>query len=209
MDRLEFALPSYRPDTANYRPVFTASQLDGVKKQFGFEGVEVYDADELTEGRMKGAFGHVVMFPIVIESASWTVKTGTNSFETKTTDEIIIAIAMLDPSRTKNMEMTDVEGRDGSVKEYGSHGDYLFSIKGLLIGKDGKFPEEEMKSLALLENAPVSVPVACDFLMWLGVTEMVIRRVGWIPMEGVENAQAFEMDCVSDTEVLLKLKSEL
>lgn len=211
---VEFPL-QIRPATPQLQPLFAPIQAEQLKKAFGFENVQVYEEEEV---KMKGMLGHYIMMPLKLGPVSWNEQLAPGESRTRTAEEMYLPIAMVEISRTKNMEMTAVEGRDGTVKEYGSHGDYMVNIKSILIGEidedgtvaeTGKYPTIEKAKLIDLEAAKVEIPVAGFAFENLGIEYLVIRSIRWVPMEGVENAQAFELDCVSDNPGSYKLRGGL
>lgn len=185
-------------------PAFSAENIGLLKKTFAFENVEVYTEEEVEQ---VGALGHAVLMPWQFEQFSYkeTDSTGTRTIGMAS---LLLPIVMVEISRKKNMEMTDVEGRDGSVKEYGSHGDFVMNVKGIFLG-DGAYPKKERDGLAAFEAAKVAVPVANKLLNDLYVFDVVIDDLRWVPLEGVQHAQAFEFTAYSDSPVALKLQGEV
>lgn len=199
---------------------FSKQTKTALKKTFKFENVEVYEDGEAV---VKGAMGHPVLMPLVFETAYWIIPGRINingrivaDDKNDSTDKMFFPIAIIDVSRSKNVDMTPVEGRDGTIKEYGSHGDYMVSIKGLLMKMndnvpvlDAAYPVEERNSLLKIEQAKAAVPVANELLNSLGINKLVIKEIKWVPMEGVENMQAFELSCVSDEPEEYKLDNNV
>lgn len=195
----------FEPDTnGKMRPVFSPEAKQQVKKVLGFENVETYEDD--TEGREKGALGHPIMMPLVFDECNWEIQKSSGT-ERGRTDEMLLPVCMVTCSREKNMEETMMEGADGAVKELGGYRDYEVSIAGLLISTDALYPEKEVKQLIKIEEAKAKIGVTADLLIWLKVNHIVVRSIKWIPMEGVENAQAFELNCVQDRDYALTKKA--
>ncbi|MEI8137589.1 MAG: DUF6046 domain-containing protein, partial [Bacteroidota bacterium] len=57
-----------------------------------------------------------------------------------TGNTIVIDTALFNVTQTKNIITTSIQGRNGTVKEYISLGDYNVTIKGVLTGTNGLYP---------------------------------------------------------------------
>lgn len=199
MVSLFFPLASIVTMPKGAAPSFTPEQAKELGAAFGFNVLGYEDADVQVR-----SMGNPVVNPVLLESATWTQKEG-DTFRTYVSEEILIVIAMIDAQRAKYVEMTPMEGYDGTVKEYSAHGDYDVTIKGLLVSDNGQYPASLKAQLKSVEEAKVAVPVSCEYLNDLGILNLVILNLKWVPTAGSENSQAFEMQCVSDKDVQLKL----
>ena len=194
-------------DTINavaQRPLFTPELQNALKSTFNFQNVEVYEEEEVQE---RGPLGHYVYVPWKFDKFNYK-DTNSDGSRRIYLSELYIPLVMIEVQRAKNMEMTPVEGRDGTVKEYGSHGDHVITVKGILLG-DGAYPKADRDVLKAFEDVKVAVPVSCPILNDLLIFDVVIQSLRWVPMEGVQHAQAFEMTCVEDNPVRLKLQGEV
>lgn len=166
-----------------------------LQKSINYENVKVYEEDE--DAVVMGSLGHPVFMPLKLEKTSYEVRSG-NGRRTIEISEMFLPVAIIEADRTKNAEMTPVEGMDGTVKEYGSHGDWLVTVRGMVFNDADTYPEKELKHLLQYEGCPVSVEVACDLFSYIGVKKLFIRKVRLVPTPEFEEIQAFEMDCVQD-----------
>ena len=57
-------------------------------------------------------------------------------------DTLIITI-----NQSKNIVKTPIEGRNGTIKEFISDGDYQITITGALVGADGQYPINQVNEL--------------------------------------------------------------
>lgn len=105
---------------------------------------------------------------------------------------------LIDVSMQKNIVITSVQGRSGTIKELVSNGDYVVRIRGLLVGKGNTYPKEQLQNLVELVNLPVSFPVQNDFMTWLGVYRLVVQSFDFPSLEGFANVQPFVLNCLSD-----------
>jgi len=117
-----------------------------------------------------------------------------------TIPQIDFEIVLIDVSQSKNIVSTPISGRNGTVKEYISDGDYMINIKGVLVGKGvNVVPEQDMVSLINFCKAPKAIDVVCDRFISLGIASMVIKEYNFGQIEGQKNVVPFELICLSDT----------
>ena len=55
----------------------------------------------------------------------------------------------------------------------------------------------------------VAINVTNDLLDYIGVKKLIIKRINWRSMQGYENLQAFELECISDEDVELVIENGL
>lgn len=122
---------------------------------------------------------------------------------------IVLNDPIVEVSRDKIILTTEVQGRDGTVKEYISQGDYAVTIKGILASNplDGRvsrrYPEAEVLALKKVVEVPEALPVAGRLFRILGIRNLVIKGVSWPALPGFTNLQAFELRCLSDDPIEL------
>lgn len=122
---------------------------------------------------------------------------------------IVLNDPLVEVSRDKLIVTTDVQGRDGSIKEYISNGDYAVTIKGILASDpmDGRvsrrYPEAQVLALKKVVEVPEALPVAGRLFRLLGIQNLVIKGVSWPSLPGFTNLQAFELRCLSDDPIEL------
>jgi len=125
--------------------------------------------------------------------------------------EVILDEPIVEVSREKLIITTDIAGRDGSVKEYISNGDYAVTIKGILASdpKDGqyarRYPTREVQRLKALINVPEALPVTGRLFQLLGIRNLVIKGESWPCLPGFTNLQAYELRCLSDEPIELSV----
>lgn len=113
---------------------------------------------------------------------------------------IVLETVLLEVNQPKNIVKTQMAGRNGTVKEFISDGDYEIALTGMIVGKYAHQPldfsvQQELRSVL---SAPVALPIACNFLDLFQVNSVVITdyRIG--QMEGIRNAMSVTINCVSD-----------
>lgn len=115
---------------------------------------------------------------------------------------------LIDVTMSKNIVTTAIQGRNGTVKEYISDGDFQINIKGVIVGygQDVK-PLDLKKQLIEFCKAPVEFGVASNFLSDFDIHSMVIKDYSFPQVEGQRNVVPFELTCLSDSPIELKSQS--
>lgn len=117
---------------------------------------------------------------------------------------IIVDTVLFSVSQSKNIVTTPIQGRDGTVKEYISMGDYDISIEGKIVSQNNDFPEDDVNELIQILNAPVAIKIISEFLAFFGIHESVVENYDFPQMEGFRNEQSFSISLLSDTPVELQ-----
>tara|TARA_R110002126_G_scaffold89252_1_gene213376 strand:- start:2617 stop:3246 length:630 start_codon:yes stop_codon:yes gene_type:complete len=116
-----------------------------------------------------------------------------------------IDTVLVDVTVVKNVVKTNIQGVNGSVKEYISQGDYEIKLRGALVSENGlKYPELEVKQLREYMEVQSAVGIASRFLNDVfNVHNIVIESATFPQAEGTENVQLFEINAISDEPVEL------
>lgn len=112
-------------------------------------------------------------------------------------------------STKKKIKETELTGskRRGTVKELVSSGDWQITIRGVAVNFDSKdfYPEDIVKSLNELNNREEALEVKCALTSLLGIYRLVIVNFRLLEMVGVQHAQAYEFQCISDEDFILEI----
>jgi hypothetical protein len=136
---------------------------------------------------------------------------------------------VMEMTRTKNIVKTQLVGRNGSVKEFISLGDWEFTFRGFLINEEAaELPHEQTMALLqvcaknqqlkffseqvrrifeyrnVIPNQRTSVLEEGDRPDFI-----VVEDVRLLPMDGADNVQPFEIRAVSDSPIELELLLDL
>jgi hypothetical protein len=115
-----------------------------------------------------------------------------------------IQTVLFEVDQQRNIVTTTVQGRNGTVKEYISDGDYAVSLRGLLVDPDPyTYPAQQMQGLMDRLRLPQSLVAVSGFLQLFQIYNLVITGYRFFQIEGFQNVQAFELQCISDTPVEL------
>lgn len=126
--------------------------------------------------------------------------TGGNGNAINTNEDLVLPIALISITPEKFIVRTNVQGRkSGSVKEYVGRGDYLVSIKGVLVGENpNKRPEAELKKFLQFCNYETELEVVSAMLQDNKIYNLVIESFPHEMREGMRNVIDFTLNCYSD-----------
>lgn len=131
-------------------------------------------------------------------------------------DGIRIDTVLFEVSIDKNIVRTPINGRDGTVKQYISLGDYAISCQGIIIGESDAVnsgfdvnetnlvPEEDIRKLNEIMRVPQEIEIESEFLDFFDVSTVVIESATFSQREGFRDSIYFSLGMLSDTPVELK-----
>ena len=117
--------------------------------------------------------------------------------------DIVLETVLFNVAQQKNIVITPVQGRNTTVKEFISNGDYAITIKGLITGANGVFPMAAMQDFIQMQNAPIAIDVSSWFLQLFDIYNIVITYCDFIEVEGMYSTQQFEIQAYSDQPIEL------
>lgn len=100
---------------------------------------------------------------------------------------------------------TEIQGRNGSVKEYIGADDSKITINLVITGKNGVYPREEVKRLKDWLDAPVAKGIVAWWLDNLGISDIVIESYSMPQVQGGYSYQMVSINAISDLPVELKI----
>jgi hypothetical protein len=100
--------------------------------------------------------------------------------------EIYIPCVTINATRKNTIIRTAVAEREGTVKEQFSTGDWVFNLKGVLIGEDGAFPQEDIEILVELSKNKQPLELKCGYtdLFFPGESKVVIESIEFPETQG-------------------------
>lgn len=113
-------------------------------------------------------------------------------------DDFKIDDVLLQVSQSKKIVTTEIQGRDGTVKEYIGLDDFQVQITGRLNGKYGVNPKEDAKQLKEILDAGQPLAITNWWLQNLGITDIVIQSYNFDQTEGEYSTQYFSINAISD-----------
>jgi len=145
-----------------------------------------------------GDFNLPVFAPLIFEPL---IKNGLNLPPLRI-DAVTVSL-----NRSKNIVKESVEGKDISIKEHISNGDFSISIDGMIAGEGAEYPKSKLFLLKQFLNAPYSLKVTHAILNRFGIYELVIDSYSIPSIDGVKNIQKFSASATSDETVELIIKN--
>jgi len=146
--------------------------------------------------------GTPVMQDITFGSVTYTDFTTGKQITTKATNFINI---LLNVTQAKKIICTEIQGRDGTVKEYIGLDDFEITINGFIVGTNGHNPTDEVIALKNMLIARVTIPVVCTYLNNLGIFNVVIKEFTLDQDAGGYCRQSFTISALSDADVVLQI----
>lgn len=126
---------------------------------------------------------------------------------------LIIPAAILEVSQSKNIITTSMQGRNGTVKEFVSDGDFAITLTGVIIGRneDGEvkdignvYPFDDVQKLVTICKVPAPISVISTFLgAVFGINEVVITDYNIPQREASRDMQPFQISMLSDVPIEL------
>lgn len=115
-------------------------------------------------------------------------------------DVIELSDALVDVSLPRNIVKTQVNGLNGTVKEFVSNGDYEITIRGFLIGSNPyKAPEKEIRKFRkYFTDKTKALSVTGKIFDLLGIDKIVVENWTLPQLPTYINIRPFELKCVSD-----------
>jgi hypothetical protein len=127
---------------------------------------------------------------------------------------LVLDDCIMTVTQEKNIVETKLQGRNGTVKEYVSDGDYLIDVQASIGGyfveqKDieDEYPLAEFKALMDLLKKQKTIEVASDWLLLFDIKSIVIKSYGFA-QETHSNVQSFSMQMLSDEPYEIKLMQD-
>jgi hypothetical protein len=126
------------------------------------------------------------------------------TYPTLTFDTVIMTVDF-----TARIVKTEIQGRNGTVKEYIGEDDAKVAIQGVIVGFNGHYPALEVAQLNEWRRAPVAKSVVSTFLQNLGIANLVVEECSLPQVAGGYSYQTFTIHCISDLPVELKITTNV
>lgn len=164
---------------------------------------KVNQADDRDPELYKSALGTPVVIDLTFQSVTYTDFAQGRQI---TTDEVRLQTVLCSVSRPSIIVKTQIQGRNGTVKEYISKDDYQISINGIIAGQNGQYPEAESLAVQRMCEAPVPIPVVSRFLNGMGIYNVVVEDYSMPQVAGGISRQDFSINAISDEPLELQIQ---
>ena len=119
-------------------------------------------------------------------------------------DDVELQTVLLGVSQAKKIVKTEIQGRDGTLKEYIGMDDYHITVNAIINGANGHYPAEDVQLLKQMLDAPVTIDVTCDYLLLLGIHCVVVESYSFAQEAGMYSQQKVSINCISDIPIILQ-----
>ncbi|KKN36712.1 hypothetical protein LCGC14_0771000 [marine sediment metagenome] len=127
---------------------------------------------------------------------------------------LIIPAVIIEVSQSKNIITTAIQGRNGTVKEFVSDGDFAITLTGVIIGRNeggevkdigNVYPTDDVKKLVTICKVPDVLTLTSAFLNDVfGINEVVITDYNIPQREASRDMQPFQISMLSDVPIDLE-----
>lgn len=199
-----FITPNTVPPLNKPQFILSGFGLPLLKPKFYKVGESNVLNDKLRPSVSAGALGLPVFGGIGFLGGSYVDRYG----NTITYEGLFLDCCLIEVGVQREIVETKVQGRDSSIKQFISNGDDAVTIRGVLAGGDQlTYPDVEMRALMAVVKAEQSVSIQCPYLQdYFGISQLVVRFADFPQKEGNPTVQLFELKCLSDAPVTLKIK---
>ena len=114
--------------------------------------------------------------------------------------ELQLENTIISISNREHIVETPLVNRQGNVKEQIQTEDWIISIKGMIVNDSNDYPDDAVKDLKdMMSHQNVLDIENVLTAICLAENEKVVKRSFHLPeMRGIQNAQAFEIELISD-----------
>ncbi len=145
-----------------------------------------------TAGGLLNRFGLPVFQPVIIRGVRGVF------------DDLLLESAIVGCNRPKEIVVTKVRGRNNTVKEFISNGDWVVNVSGIIANTDNTFPLEQLKQLNKVFSYQGSLRVVNEKLNALGIHEIVITYPD-LPYSPYVNLQTYSFEALEEEPARLRI----
>ena len=176
--------------------------VSGLKK-FAFGNFSFKDQSEMDIPISTSILGTPVYDNLVIEGGSWQDLNGNViSYEGLRIDTVLVTV-----TQSKNVVQTEIQGRNGTINELVSLGNYLIEINGALSDNTAvksNYPDAQMRTFSDIVKAEANITMTSNLLNYFEIDKVIITDFETPQTEGLRNLQLFSMTCISDNDIDLE-----
>lgn len=193
-----------------------SSAVYGLANFAGINNIKIMDAQNspyiINEGEAQDVplqkfvskLGTVVYSNIIFNAGSILDANGVVS---DTWNDFRIDDVLLVVSQSKKIITTEIQGRDGTVKEYIGMDDFQIQITGRLNGSYNVNPKDLTRQLKIILSAGQPLEVTSWYLQNLDITDIVVKDFNFGQTEGEYSTQYFTINALSDKRFEAKILS--
>jgi hypothetical protein len=214
-----FRVPSKLENPLILNTIVTSAVV-GLADFAGLNNIKIMDAqnspyikDKVQENFVSGdipvqkftsKLGTVVYSNVIFNAGVILNQSGevTDSWEDFRIDDVLLTV-----SQSKKIITTEIQGRDGTVKEYIGLDDFQIQITGRLNGTYNVNPKELTRQLKIILSAGQPLEITSWYLQNLDITDIVVKDYNFGQTEGEYSTQYFTINALSDKRFEAKIIS--
>lgn len=173
------------------REEYNESLRAATKELTGYENIELYEEDNQYSPTTHFD-GLPIYQPLLLQQVEATA------------DDLLLDSAVVELNRPKRIVVTELKGKDNSVKEFINNGDWQIKVSGILANRGVGYPKDQLRALEDYMSAKVAIPVVHEVLNRLNIYEMVVTDYAY-PRSPFQNIQPYEFSCLSDEPTIINL----
>lgn len=179
---------------------FRVSRERTVNRSYDFQ-VPEQETESANNGIPATAFGTPVIDNVYFNEGVYIDRDGNErQFSGLHINQMTLAV-----TQTKNIVKTAIQGRNGTIKEYISDGDYVITASGSITSEGNVFPEEDVQAFHEIVQVPQQVRVTSSFLNDnFGIFWIVLESVTVAEKRGYRNEVNISFTAVSDFDLSLE-----
>jgi len=187
-----FKLPDPLEKRVNKNFIITSAAIQAVKGA----AANIFIPDSEVEDSIGRSYlGTPVIDRLEFPQGAYTDLDG----NTITYPAIVVDTVVFEVSKPRNIIKTAIQGRNGTVKEYVSDGDYQISCRGLISNRQNVFPLNDVRDLRTIFEVPQQIPIVSLFLNDVfEIFDVVIEDYTIPQVEGKRNEIPFSFTASSD-----------
>ena len=182
------------------------------------------ELEEDLKGDKESYLGTPIFDPVTIKGGNFFELDDIEESNPINYDGLIIPAAIIEITQTKNIITTAIQGRNGTIKEFISDGDFVITITGIIIGQNegvagtedasvkdigNVYPGDDVNKLITICKVPNSIEIISDFLGFFTDsngqnTRYVITSYSMPQKEASVDTQPFQISILTDTAIDLE-----
>ena len=165
--------------------------------------IEAGEAQDIPLQKFTSKLGTIVYSNIIFNAGVILGENGVADYW----DDFRIDDVLLNVSQSKKIITTEIQGRDGTVKEYIGLDDFQIQITGRLNGSYNVNPKELTRQLKIILSAGQPLEITSWYLQNLDITDIVVKDFNFGQTEGEYSTQYFTINALSDKRFEAKIIS--
>lgn len=176
------------------------------REEFGYKNLNILQDTDVLDSEIIDKSAETlnpIFMPLRFDETEYTGENG----QTVKLDKLMIPCAIVEFTMNKHIVTTQLASSKfkGDINELVGIGNWDVSIKGILAGKEGKYPSEEVQKLYRFFKCPVAIKVQHKIFELLEIHAIVMVQPALQNKQGFQNLQPFSISCISDEPVELVL----